>query len=253
MKVQYCSDLHLEFEWNSMFLEQFPLKPSAEILLLAGDITYMRQDFYKHPFFDYASRNWKLVYLVPGNHEYYCGKDVNSYDFSTPIEVRKNVFIVNNYTLHIEDVQFIFTTLWSLIDKQFSSYIQRNVADFHTIYIDNKKLRAKTFNLLHEQSLEFLKSELQKSKTSKKIVVTHHIPSKECNVAEFVGSKINSAFCVDLSDFIRKSDIDYWIYGHSHRNLPEIVIGNTRLVTNQLGYIGLKENINFMNDKVIEI
>lgn len=32
------------------------------------------------------------------------------------------------------------------------------------------------------------------------------------------------------------SGIDYWIYGHSHRNI-EAQIGNTRILSNQLGYI----------------
>ena len=38
MVVQYCSDLHLEFQENKKFLKQFPIEPIGEILLLAGDI-----------------------------------------------------------------------------------------------------------------------------------------------------------------------------------------------------------------------
>lgn len=38
MKIQYCSDLHLEFKQNSEYIKANPLEPVGEILLLAGDI-----------------------------------------------------------------------------------------------------------------------------------------------------------------------------------------------------------------------
>ena len=53
---------------------------------------------------------------------------------------------------------------------------------------------------------------------------------------EFKGSPINGAFTSELGDFIAGSRIDYWIYGHSHRNINK-TIGNTQCVCNQLGYI----------------
>lgn len=41
MRVQYASDLHLEFADNWRFLREQPLKVSGEILILAGDIGYL--------------------------------------------------------------------------------------------------------------------------------------------------------------------------------------------------------------------
>ncbi len=81
-----------------------------------------------------------------------------------------------------------------------------------------------------------------------KIVVTHHVPSFQLSAYEFLGSKINSAFTVELFDFIEASNVDYWIYGHSHRNI-NLRIGNTECVTNQLGYVFANEHFGFKHDK----
>ena len=84
-------------------------------------------------------------------------------------------------------------------------------------------------------------------------MITHHLPSIECNVPEFKNSILNDAFCIDKTNFILNNDISSWIYGHSHRNLNDFKIGNTKMLTNQFGYLQFNENRNFDYQKTITL
>lgn len=84
------------------------------------------------------------------------------------------------------------------------------------------------------------------------IVATHHVPSYLLTDPMFKGSTINGAFTVELFDFIADSPIENWIYGHSHRNIAGI-IGNTKCVSNQLGYVSHGEHLTFDTGKMFEI
>jgi hypothetical protein len=70
---------------------------------------------------------------------------------------------------------------------------------------------------------------------------------------EYKKSSINEAFTVEMYDFITKYQPEAWIYGHSHINTPEFLIGKTKMLTNQLGYVHLKEHYSFKLDAYFEI
>ena len=48
LKIQYASDLHLEFSDNWLYLKDHPLEVTGDILLLAGDSAYLGTDSYTH-------------------------------------------------------------------------------------------------------------------------------------------------------------------------------------------------------------
>ena len=80
------------------------------------------------------------------------------------------------------------------------------------------------------------------------------MPTQLCTVDEFKGSTINGAFTVELGDYIADSGIDYWIYGHSHRNM-DAKIGKTQIISNQFGYLshGEPQNNGFDPKRYIEL
>jgi len=95
MKIQYASDLHLEFPENKEFLLNNPLIPQGDILILAGDVMPFKQMDEYQWFWDYCSKNFAFTYWVPGNHEYY-HSDINDNIGEMHQSIGENVFLVNN-------------------------------------------------------------------------------------------------------------------------------------------------------------
>ena len=250
MKIQICSDLHLEFSKNREWLKHNPLVPKSEILIIAGDTCYLERDYSKLDFINKVSKDFKHVYLIPGNHEYYGGYDIATALLSRQIDIKKNVHMVNNMSVEIDEVNLIFSTLWSKIENN-ANEIKRGMNDFRLIKFDKESFTISHYNTIHNKAFNFISNEIKKE--GKKVVVTHHLPSNYCNIDEFKGSMLNEAFCVEKTDFILNSEIDFWIYGHSHRNKDDFKIGNTNMVTNQFGYAEWGEHKTFDYEKVIEI
>jgi hypothetical protein len=69
----------------------------------------------------------------------------------------------------------------------------------------------------------------------------------------YKNSPLTEAFAVELASLIRDSGAECWIYGHHHVNTPAFNIGVTRMMTNQLGYVRLREHRLFRRDAVVEV
>ena len=254
MKIQYTSDLHLEFTANSQFLFNNPIEPIGDVLILAGDIGYLGEDNYSsHPFWDYVSENFKEVLVVPGNHEFYQGYNLASLADGGSGEIRKNVRWYYNSVVTIENVDFILSTFWSYIEPTRSYWVERGVNDFRLIVNGERTLSALDFNAEHQRCVDFVKSSLLTSKAEKRVVVTHHLPSQQCVAPQHKCSMIGGAFASEQYDMIHDNNIDYWIYGHSHTNVGDIEIGKCKLLSNQLGYVSHGENSTYTSSAVINL
>ena len=254
MRIQYASDLHLEFADNWRVLKQEePMNVRGDILVLAGDIGYLGDDNYKtHPFWDWASENYQQVIVALGNHEFYKFYNLSSMHDGLIGEIRPNIHYYYNVVVHIQDIDIIVSTLWANITLEDAYITEHSVTDFRRILYGEDILTFADFNREHKRCLEFIKQSVADSTAKHKIVVTHHVPSFQLMSPEFQGSRINGAFTVELADYIATSGIDYWIYGHSHRNIDK-TIGTTRCICNQFGYAFHNEHLTFDGNKYIEI
>lgn len=255
IRLQYASDLHLEFAENGSYIKHHPLQVTGDILVLAGDIGYLGDDNYSlHPFWDWASDNYEHVVVVPGNHEFYKMYNIDTLYNGWTLDIRSNVRCYYNSVIPISRrTEIVATTLWSKIRQQDAYYTETAISDFRRIRCGGDiPLNWTRFNMEHDKCLNFLKDSISRSKMEHIIVVSHHVPSFELLAPEFKGSPLNGAFTVELADYIISSPIDYWIYGHSHRNIDK-VIGKTNCITNQLGYVFHNEHLTFKPGKSIEL
>lgn len=246
MTIQYCSDLHLEQPENAKWLRANPLIPKAEVLVLAGDIVPFVEMALAKEFFDQVSEQFKWVYWLPGNHEYF-GSDITERSGSFREAIRSNVILLNNTVEQLEGVTLIFSTLWSNVTPAAEWEVSRAVTDYRYILYHGDRFRPLHGNRLHRECRRFIEQQVGEV-TGSRIVVTHHVPTFMHYPKQFLGSVINEAFATELSDFIALSPIDAWIYGHHHENVPEFMIGNCRLLTNQLGYVRKREYYGFRRE-----
>lgn len=253
MKIQYASDLHLEFADNWRYLKEHPLEVTGDVLVLAGDIGYLGDDNYtKHPFWDWASANYQEVICCMGNHEFYKYYDIATLKDGYCMEIRHNVHSYYNAVVRIDDIDFIISTLWSLIPLREAYYTEQVISDFRRILYNGELLTFSEFDQEHERCLEFIKKSVADSNATRKIVITHHVPSFQMQCPKFADSLANGAFTVELEEYIKESGIDFWIFGHSHYNI-DVNIGNTLCCSNQLGYVFHDENASFDHGKCITL
>ena len=247
MKIQYASDLHLEFAENRNYIDNGGIEPEGDVLVLAGDVSYLGdRNMMKRRFFDWCAEHFRETFIVPGNHEFYHGYDIaqtmEEYEYS----YRDKVRYLNNKSIVLEDTELFFTTLWTKISPLHYWTIQRGMNDFRHGRLDGAPFCANDVDGLHRRCLEWLDSALKASTTAHKVVVTHHCPTLRDAFNGYPGGALNSAFQVDLDSFIETSGVDYWIYGHTHFSGGSgTKIGETTLLCNQLGYVFQNEHLDF--------
>jgi predicted phosphohydrolase len=242
MKIQYVSDLHLEF-YDKYQVHSLLKKiiSKTDICVLAGDIGYPFQDTYE-AFIRGISKKFKTVFIIHGNHEYYqldenIGKTMDDMVVKTKDIVADldNVHFLHNSYHDLNGYRFIGSTLWSYIHDH--RYLVNDSISIHNFGADN-------INKLHLVHATFLKQTLDQCKKDdmKAVVITHHLPSFSLVDPQYKYSKHSQCFAASCDDLIT-DPVQCWIYGHTH-TANKSLINNIPCITNPIGYVidGSKEN-----------
>ena len=154
--------------------------------------------------------------------------------------------------MRLRNVDIFCSTLWSEIKPEYAFAVAKGLLDFRAISIGNSSMTVDDYQRIHQECLRFIQKAVTSSSAEQIVVVTHHLPSYAVLGEVFKDSALNSGFVTELGNWIADSPINFWIYGHSHVSIEQI-IGNTRLLSNQLGYVGYGEEGDFDAAKCINV
>lgn len=241
MNFDLVSDLHL-FSYSEGDMKG--LKPSSSILALLGDVCEVKNFSRIKKFFKFVSKNWQYVLYVPGNHEFYGGNlESTITEMRTFLKPFRNIILLDNDVVSIDNVRYIGSTLWSDMDNEDSLTIkacQYLIDDYNHI---RKTFGGKeviitpqdTVNLYYK-NVDFIKKMIEITPDYFNVVLTHHAPSYKSISPRFVGNAANGAFVSNLEEFILdRPKIKVWAHGHTH-SWVDYDIGDCRVVGNPLGY-----------------
>ena len=255
MKIQFISDLHLEFDESREFLQKHPIIPVGDILVIAGDAIYLGdREMMAYPFFDWCSEHFRETLIVPGNHEFYGGYDIAGTLDGFELKLRPNVRYLNNRSWREGDVELFFTTLWLNLSlaEQFNAQMRMN--DFEHGVFGGRRFEAFDVNGLHKRCTDWLAGALDGSDARKKVVVTHHCPFIDPEKVRFLGKWAAPCYMTDKGPFMETHRPDCWIHGHVHFIRSRGVrVGQTIVHSNPLGYVFEDEATSFDNQMTINI
>lgn len=269
MRVHIVSDVHDEFHQTRLLL------PVDKGELNDPDFIVSGGDIYRGSSVAHEDR-WRRknncpVIKISGNHEHYkiertvqeniadlrlAASQANAEAPELP-----GLHFLENESVTLrssegELVKFIGATLWTDfrlyegegIDRQTAmKEVSRTINDYSLCSGERdahgitKKLRPAQALKWHEESVEYIVSELHKPFEGIRVVVTHTSPVPGCLNPEFQKTledrKSATAFGSDLSWICEDDELapDLWISGHGHNSF-DFEVGRTRHIGNPMGY-----------------
>lgn len=234
VNFQISSDMHIEYKSDEVPDPLNLIIPSADVLILAGDIgSFYKMDQLKS-FLQKLCSYFKVVIYVPGNHEYYKQKGYQPEKMNVLlkrfIDIEKsinNLYVLNRTSALIDDVCIVGCTLWSKPTIHVPNFIVR-------IEGMNTNLYNQKFN----SDLEYIKkmSDYCSKKQLKLLVVTHHCPTYSVITSnKKKKDKYISLYASHLDDLLIRDKVHTWVSGHIHSNFDLITEGGTHLIGNQKG------------------
>lgn len=242
MKINYFSDIHLEFG-----ALEAPAN-DADIIVAAGDIGISTQGI------EWLKSFNKPVVYVAGNHEFYGQEYRDTLELIRDQCLGTKVQFLNNNRFIFQGVRFLGSTMWADLfveGEEKATALGATLNDFKKIYFADRAFDSQDFSQLHQTSKKWLERELAKPFSGQTVVVTHHAPSLwSWNDSPNALKKL--AYCNDLKPLLHEYDIAAWIHGHVH-SFVDYRISGARILCNPRGYVGRKMVPDFDVNKTIVI
>jgi predicted phosphohydrolase len=264
MKINYCSDLHLEFRDKVNIF-----KPNADVLCLAGDICACgtKEDFAKFiAFLKWVTPQYKYVIHVAGNHEYYTVGETKITIWNTMQEINKrfkrlstifkNYIFLNNevvvLTIGGKKYGFIGTVLWADVNPKDYKELSEYINDYHNIYVAKSgkpvKFTIQDMTSMFKKNRLFLAKAVEMTKKTRipYVLITHHKPIADTKDRDI----FTQAYEVNVAPMLKQSRIKLAIHGHTHKHYNRTLYG-IQFVSNPKGYV--KQQTFFEEALYIEI
>lgn len=239
MRIRLFSDVHLELckdtaRLTRRLLADRPAPLPGDVAVLAGDIGAPDSAAYR-VFVAEASRLYRKVFVVAGNHEYYQRDARYSMD-EVDARMRSiarslpNVHFLQRDS-HVHDrVRFLGCTLWSRSDPALAG----SMNDYRMI----PGMTPSESNAMHTRDAAWLCEQLDAPPSldyDRTVVVTHHLPSYDLVAERYRGHHLNCFFASHLDCLLDVADV--WCCGHSHRSVTA-TLRSCRCYLNPVGYEG---------------
>lgn len=277
MRVDVCSDLHLEFGDLTL--------PGGDILILAGDVCEARNlkksayhpdavhfsfedprrktgRFYR--FFEEECAKYRKTIYVMGNHCHYGGRFDRTYS-QIQDNLPSHVQLMEKETAEIDGVLFVAATLWTDCnrgDGLTMFHLKSSMNDYRVITMKNGSIyhkltpehTAETHMRTKEYIVQVLRDNQQRETPLPVVVVTHHAPSRLSIKPEYEHDTLmNGGYSSDLSEImLDHPEIRVWCHGHTHDEF-RYQIGETTVLCNPRGYAGYESRANKWTIKGFDI
>jgi Icc-related predicted phosphoesterase len=246
LKANLFSDLHVEHRKG----EISSIRPildkveKAPLCILAGDIlSFDLAEDLIFEIFDYFRDNYDQVIYVPGNHEHYGCSPLEVEDQLLNLEEKfSNIKVLRNDFFEYGGQRFFGGTMWFHNKHVMHTIMKRRLNDFRWI------LNFEPW--VYETNQAFM--EAAQAIESTDVIVTHHLPSYQSVPEEYRQDNLNIFYVNDCEKLIERVQPKLWVHGHTHSQ-NDYQIGDTRIVSNPLGYPGARSGYWFRKDLILDL
>jgi Icc-related predicted phosphoesterase len=260
------SDIHQECPENAWDPQEHA-PASADVVVVAGDVNIPLT----------ASVLWlnermagSRVVFVPGNHEFWRGKD-DRYSYQDQVAAARDIangfgidLLVEGESTVIGDTRFVGGTGWTDFAVRppwvnmsgAMSEARRRMNDYSRIrYGGNRskdRLDPRDTLYLHRKTSTRIAAVLYEEFAGPTVVVTHHAPHPQSLGSPVEMFDVPQAYASSMGAIIERTKPNLWLHGHLHGQ-ADYVVGETRILMNARGHACEPSCKGFQPGLVVEV